>query len=267
LRLQSSSRENIFDGNSAVKGGGIDISEAFLAPGTKQASFELIDNLFIANKASDSGGGLSADANNVITTGNTYIGNRAEGTGGAIMATSHSRLRGTFQFVEPTISQKPLEQRITAITIEDSVFLGNVAAINGGAVSDANSVEGVIYVPGILGAGEMITYTGPGLANVTINNSLFFLNKVTQGKGGAIGMTATGQHAAFILNPFQTAVPPWQQDVNSPIIPSSLTLMNSVVTGNKATRGGGVYINAGDVKTLNNNIIRFNSGGNCVGCN
>lgn len=271
---------NRFIGNySSQTGGALTIAEAYAPPPPLQSSFVVTDNLFRGNHAAESGGAMSVAARQVTTSRNSFMYNRAEGissitgeptgNGGAIATPALSRDAGFFQFLAPILDQGQLDELITNLTIEDSRFIGNHALKDGGAISDDRAITTpIFFVPGLVEPSSPLALTGPSLAHIIVTGSTFVQNTAAEGVGGAIAMTATGQHQDYILTPFFPGTKPWVPDETSPIIPSTLELEDSRIVQNSAgDDGGGVFISPStDIGDFSGNTIGPNDPNGCTGC-
>lgn len=245
--------DNAFFYNEATDAGALNVYEGI--PGG--AEFELTQNAYLFNKASGDVGALAVLSDDVISDREVFIGNTAGGNGGAIGLSSAVRNAGEFQLEGfPGLN---LTDLISALVIKNGTFLFNYAGNAGGAISDTPLNQAVMFVDGPYGYGEQVTYTGPGLGVITVENSTLSYNRAN-GNGGAIALTGQGQRKDYILEPFTEF--PWLPDDGSDLLYSTLNLTNSTVKFNNATSGKDVFFQGG----MDYNVTITNSKiGKCVG--
>lgn len=269
---------NLFIGNKAGgRGGALQLFENFVpidfdTQAVLPSTFTVKGNSFFSNKARQSGGAIYVDGvRNVQSSHNLFYENIARdtsqgtGNGGAIAINSGPRHTGFDQFFEHPLTseffevpfpfQGNLADLIASITVEQSVFWGNKALLDGGAISDTQTNQLSNYDFSFFG--QLVSIDGPGLADVIVRNSVFKFNK-SQRNGGAIAMTGLGQKMDYLLcpltgedpcphppademnpfSPFPNVNYPWVPDESSETRFSRLTVEDSVFRYNNAGQNG-----------------------------
>ncbi|MDB4766280.1 right-handed parallel beta-helix repeat-containing protein [bacterium] len=182
----------------------------------------------VASGTYSSGGGIRSSSGNVSLTNNSTVsGNRSGLSGGGILASD-----GNVSLTDSTVSGN--------ITANDFGAQGGGILTNSGSVSlnnstlSGNRAAGYLSVYGDSEGGGIFTYSG----NVFLNNSTLSGNSAVgdQSEGGGI----------------------FKRDV----VGSTILIVNSTLTGNSASLGGGgIRLSSDSISslTLHNSIVAGNS--------
>jgi CSLREA domain-containing protein len=260
-------RNSIIRGNTGYLGGGIYNLGTL---NVQNSTFS--DNTATQGGADDGGGGIR-NAGTLTVTGSTFSGNNSPGGGGILNHLHMTVINSTFSENTATYGAGILNGIYTCqnpngclndATIENTIFSGNTAANQGGAMySHWNStvtVRASTFSNNTSpnGGGAVLNYG----ANVTITGSTFSENSSNRGGGiynstgplAVTNSTFSGNNATDkgggILN-FEGG---------------TLTLTNSTFSGNSAPAGNGGGIRNENTTTLINTIVaNSTNGGNCSG--
>lgn len=202
------------------------------------ANFE-VDDLNLSNGKADSGAAVLETGGTLVMHNDTIANNHSTGTLGGAVATS-----------------------VSTVDLTNDLFVGNLADLNGGAVSNLGfstmNVNGcqflsnsLVPVNGSAGGGGAIMNQG-GTSFLNVNNSIFVGN--TANSGGAIlnyQGHLTGANDIFMANTAIAGGALFQQTGATGV------LNNATFRYNKAQLGGAIYSN--DLLTLNNSNVQFNT--------
>jgi CSLREA domain-containing protein len=240
-----------------------------------------ISGLTIAKAHKNSPGG--AISNSTTLTVNRVIFNQdvATSAGGAIYNTGTLTVSGSTFSNNQTIgaSSGGAIWSNGTLSVSNSIFSGNLGATNGGAILNSSgtntaTVTGSFFFNNsvsIASQGNAASFTGGAIQNsggtLIVSNSTFVGNSAPAGEGGAIangatlnlsnntfvGNTSTGGAGGAIVNTSGT-----------------LTLNNSILSGNGSGTGAGVDQTGGTVDVSYNvfyqNLDSSGAESDCVGC-
>lgn len=246
-------RESTFLNNRAnLIGGGIAQSRVTVANLETQ-----IDNCtFISNMAADNCGAIEARQVNMTST--TFKFNVAGNDGGAGCSRRANIFNSTFSNNTAELSSGGAMRLLSRSVIEDSIFTGNSAGEDGGAVSGANQINRCIFT------NNRATQDGGALAWTTNIQDSIFENNTAGEDGGAVstvqvfvrksyfsGNEAENLGGAITIRCSFNVCP----SVNTSMIQDSTFVRNSAMKD----VGGALYFSAtGVTVTLTNNIFDSN---------
>jgi CSLREA domain-containing protein len=279
--------DSTLSGNSAGRGGAI----------FNWGNMSVTGSNFTGNITTDAGGGgaIANEISGVVTIHkSTFSDNRAEndGTGGAIGNEGNlSVTKSSFTGNTASCCGGAISNGENGVATIDGSTLSENSAVGGGALNNFggdltlfdvtvknntgrdgvglfNMNSGIVSITRSTFRDNMATGHGGGILNfdggvITIEKSMIHRNSAGGFGGGVYSGTGTVTLKGSEVN-YNTA------GQGGGIYNSdSLSLINSVVTGNKATSGpgsGGGIFNDGGAVTLTKSRVRGNWPDNCVGC-
>ncbi|MBO5682178.1 MAG: hypothetical protein J6T08_10755, partial [Lentisphaeria bacterium] len=226
-------------------------------------SVTIEESTFSNNHAQDNGGAIRVEGKRTVTITDTkFFDNTSELSGGAIYGKSAS-------FVI---------QKSTSTDAENTIFSGNTAGSNGGAIylhEGSTAITDYVFDENVAGANGGAIYSYAGVC--TIVNNVFTYNKATgtNSAGGALCVggangnnsneTASNDGAWITNSTFygnSAAYGGGIANINGPL--NKPYFHNLTIAGNSATKAGGglfVQFNASITQTLTNSIILGNTVG------
>lgn len=177
---------SVFEGNTTMARGGAIATRSYDLANNKDATLDITNSTFTANKAATTGGALDNflynsinAADSVYVANSTFTKNEAA-DGGAIY--NHGEL--------------DKNNHAAVITVKDSVFTGNTATNNGGAIY--NVAQGVFNLEG---NNTFADNTANGVANDIYNDGILNINSgTTTLAGGIAGAGALQVKGSAALN-------------------------------------------------------------------
>ncbi|HWD91198.1 MAG TPA: right-handed parallel beta-helix repeat-containing protein [Verrucomicrobiae bacterium] len=218
----------------------------------------ILDSLIITNgNVPDSGGGILVNDGGTLTLTNCIVtGNFAGGGGGIYVSSNSSVALNNCIFSANSAEDGGAIANIGSVLIATRLSVSNNSARAGGGIFNANN-NSILTLNDSIFAGNLATNFGGGLINtnggtVTINNSTFSSNACPADNGGGIDNWST----ITLNNCTISGSPSGGGFVNTG---GAAVCNNSTFSGNVAIfDGGGYYASAGS-NILNNCTISGNS--------
>lgn len=214
--------------DTIIDGGGI--GQVFYVDTTSGA----FENLTIQNGNGGTGGAILVNGGDLTLTGTTLTGNNATDSSGAF------QVSGNVTMTDSTVTNN------TAVKYYGCCYIGGSLTMTNSSVSNNKVPNG--YCGGFAAQGNLTMKGSRINFNSSKSNATFVVDGSVNISDSLIAGNMATADSSGIYQRYSG---------------QSLTLTNSVVYGNSATKYAGVTLNTNGSATITNSIIANNNGGDC----